>query len=46
MPDRRGDAPAVLEQLVERLVARRVEIHRDAVDHVLERLARQVERAR
>ena len=27
-------------------VPRGVEIHRDAVDHILERLARQVERAR
>ena len=44
--DRRGDAPAVLEQVVERLVPRRVEIHRHAVDDVLERLARQVELAR
>ena len=41
--DRRRDPPAVLEQIVERLVSRRVEIHRDAVDDVLERLARQVE---
>ena len=41
--DRRRDAAAVFEQIVERLVARRVEVHRDAVDDVLERLARQIE---
>ena len=42
-PDRRCHPAAVFEQIVERLIARRVEIHRDAVDHILERLARQIE---
>src|SRR6202040_3125862 len=41
--DGRRDASAVLEEIPERLIARGVEIHRDAVDDVLERLAREIE---
>src|SRR5262249_18371547 len=37
------DAPAILYEIVERLVARPVEVHLDAVDDVGKRLPRQVE---
>ena len=40
---RRGDAAAILVEIGERLVARGVEVHRDAVDDIVERLTRQVE---
>src|SRR5262245_22132724 len=42
-PDARADPPAVLEELVERLIARPIEIHRDAVNYVIEGGPRQVE---
>src|SRR5439155_21098707 len=42
--DRGGYAPAILEQIRERLVSVPVEIHRHAVDYVREGLPRQVER--
>src|SRR5439155_24950234 len=43
--DGRRDAAAVLEQLVEGRVGRAFEIHRHAVNHVVERGPRQVEAA-
>src|SRR5207342_3448605 len=42
--NRRGHTAAVFEQVVERGVAGSVQIHRDAVDDILERLPRQAER--
>src|SRR6185369_17063120 len=44
-PDGRGDAPAVLKEVVERLIPVGVEVHRDAVNYIFECLPRQVERA-
>src|SRR5581483_12103896 len=41
----RRDATAVLEEIIERLVAAVDQIHFDAVDDIRERLTRQVERA-
>src|SRR5206468_10330292 len=41
--DGRRHSPAVLEEMREGFVARRIEIHRDAIDTILERLTRQVE---
>jgi hypothetical protein len=44
-PDRRRDTNAVLVEIVEGFVAARTEVHLDAFDQRLERLARKVERA-
>src|SRR5262249_57104151 len=41
--NRRRDTAAVLDEVVERRVTRLLKIHRHAVDHVLERLTRQIE---
>ena len=39
--DGRGDAPAIFDELVEGRIARALEVHFDAVDEIVERLARQ-----
>src|SRR5256885_12197733 len=41
---RSRDPPAILKQILEALIAGRIQIHRDAVDDVLECLPRKAER--